>query len=99
MTVSTEQIANSLRLDNISAADTDMIQNYITAAGEYVRNAVDHTAPESDFEQFSQYDIAVAMLTEFWFENRGEISTASQELPYTVTSMIQQLRGRVTSAN
>ncbi|MFR6021169.1 MAG: head-tail connector protein, partial [Lactobacillaceae bacterium] len=44
----------------------------------------------------SQFDIAVAMLTEFWYQNRGAVTTASQEPPYSVVSMIQQLRGLFT---
>lgn len=91
MTVSVEQIQNSLRLP--SGTDADMIQNYITAAGDYVRNAVDSEAAAASFAEYSQFDIAVAMLTEFWYQNRGEIATASQEIPFTVVSMIQQLRG------
>lgn len=98
MTVSVDDIKNSLRLDDTDDAEVAMLQNYITAAGDYVRHAVDSTIDPKDYEQYSQYDIAVAMLVEFWYQNRGQIATASQEIPYTVISMIQQLRGSIISA-
>lgn len=95
MTVTTDDIKNSLRLD-IGTQDDKLITNYITAAQDYVRGAVDHNAKLDDLEKFSQYNIAVAMLTEFWYQNRGAVDTAATALPYSVTSMIQQLRGLYT---
>ena len=61
-----------------------------------VQNAVDSTAAIDELQAYSQFDIAVAMLTEFWYQNRGAVTTASQEPPYSVVSMIQQLRGLFT---
>ncbi|MCP9311335.1 head-tail connector protein [Lacticaseibacillus paracasei] len=91
MTVTTEDIKNSLRVQ--TDTDDTLIQNYITAAQDYVHNAVDSTAAIDKLQAYSQFDIAVAMLTEFWYQNRGAVTTASQEPPYSVVSMIQQLRG------
>lgn len=91
MTVTTDDIKNSLRVQ--TDTDDTLIQNYIKAAKDYVHNAVDSTADIAKMEEYSQFDIAVAMMTEFWYQNRGEVSTASQEPPYSVVSMIQQLRG------
>lgn len=96
MTVTTDAIKNSLRLES-GTQDDALITGYITAAQDYVRNAVDSTATTDQMEPYSQFDIAVAMLTEFWHQNRGEVDTASQELPFSVISMIQQLRGLFTS--
>lgn len=93
MTVTLEAIKNSLRLDT-DTADDGLINGYITAAQDYVHNAVDSAAAAEDMAKFSQYDIAVAMLVEFWYQNRGAVTTASQEIPYSVVSMIQQLRGK-----
>lgn len=91
MTVTTDNIKNSLRVQ--TDTDDTLIQNYITAAQDYVHNAVDSTADIAKLEEYSQFDVAVAMMTEFWYQNRGAVTTASQESPYSVVSMIQQLRG------
>lgn len=91
MTVTTEDIKNSLRVQ--TTTDDALISNYLTAAQDYVLNAVDSTATVDKLQVYSQFDIAVAMLTEFWYQSRGAVTTASQELPYSVVSMIQQLRG------
>lgn len=96
MTVTTDDIKNSLRLES-GTQDDALITGYIMAAQDYVRNAVDSTATTDQMEPYSQFDIAVAMLTEFWYQNRGEVDTASQEIPFSVISMIQQLRGLFTS--
>ena len=75
----------------------EILSNTKNSRPDYVRNAVDSTATTDQMEPYSQFDIAVAMLTEFWHQNRGEVDTASQELPFSVISMIQQLRGLFTS--
>ncbi|MGJ0736439.1 head-tail connector protein [Lacticaseibacillus rhamnosus] len=95
MTVTTNDIKNSLRVQ--TNTDDTLIQNYIKAAQDYVHNAVDSTAKIDALQTYSQFDIAVAMLTEFWYQNRGAVTTASQEPPYSVVSMIQQLRGLFTA--
>lgn len=93
MAVTVDQMNISLRLDDTDKADDEMMQRYIDAAGEYVRRAVDGTVAVDAFEQYSQYDIAVGMLTEFWYQIRGDFEHADTAIPYGVTSMIQQLRG------
>lgn len=92
MAVTVEQIKNSLRLQT-GDTDDELIKLYLDAASDYVRNAVDHDQGVDVMNKYSQYDIAVAMLTEFWYQNRGAVDTASAEIPYSVVSMIQQLRG------
>ncbi|WP_143443124.1 head-tail connector protein, partial [Lactiplantibacillus plantarum] len=41
---------------------------------------------------YKQYDFAVSLLTQFWYQNRV---TDMTKTPYQVVSMIQQLRGLV----
>ena len=68
MTVTTNDIKNSLRVQ--TNTDDSLISNYLTAAQDYVHNAVDSTAAIDELQAYSQFDIAVAMLTEFWYHSK-----------------------------
>ncbi|KRL05838.1 head-tail connector protein [Liquorilactobacillus oeni] len=88
MAVTPEDIKNSLRID--VTADDVMIQQYIDNAKAYVQEAVDS---DTDLTQYTQYDFAVSLLTQFWYQNRV---IDMQQTPYQVVSMIQQLRGLIS---
>ena len=66
-----------------------LIRDYLTNAKQYVQNAV---SADADLTKYQQYNFAVQMLAQFWYQNRG---VDMQKTPYQVTSMIQQLRGLV----
>lgn len=69
--------------------DDSLIADYLANAKAYVQNAVD---PNADLTKYHQYNWAVQMLAQFWFQNRA---IDMKQTPYQVISMIQQLRGLV----
>ena len=88
MAVTVDDIKLSLRID--VTEDDPMIQSYLDAAKDYVQTAV---SGSEDVSMYKQYDFAVSLLAQFWYENRV---TDMTKTPYQVISMIQQLRGLVT---
>ncbi|MCT3215877.1 phage gp6-like head-tail connector protein [Lactiplantibacillus plantarum] len=88
MAVTVDDIKLSLRID--VTEDDPMIQSYLDAARDYVQTAV---SKNEDLTIYKQYDFAVSLLTQFWYQNRV---TDMTKTPYQVVSMIQQLRGLVT---
>lgn len=88
MAVTVDDIKLSLRID--VTEDDKMIKNYLDAAEDYVQTAV---SKSEDLTMYKQYDFAVSLLVQFWYQNR---ITDMTNTPYQVVSMIQQLRGLVT---
>lgn len=86
-----EDIQNSLRLDG--QIDANLIQRYINTAENYVRNAVDSSVDLSVYRQFDEFNSAVALLTEFYYQTRGEATDSPSKRPFEVNSLIGQLRG------
>lgn len=90
MSVSLEDIKKALRIEHNE--DDTMLMAYLTTAGDYVLNAVDKSLKDVPaFIEDSRHDMAVSLLTQHWYMNRG-VDGASY-VPATVLSMIQQLRG------
>ena len=87
MAVTVDDIKLSLRID--VTEDDKMIKNYLDAAEDYVQTAV---SKSEDLTMYKQYDFAVSLLAQFWYQNR---ITDMTKTPYQVVSMIQQLRGLV----
>ncbi|MCG0620672.1 prophage P2b protein 19, head-to-tail joining [Lactiplantibacillus plantarum] len=87
MAVTVDNIKLSLRID--VTEDDPMIKSYLDAAKDYVQTAV---STNEDVSIYKQYDFAVSLLTQFWYQNRV---TDMTKTPYQVVSMIQQLRGLV----
>ncbi|MCT3248090.1 MULTISPECIES: head-tail connector protein [Lactobacillaceae] len=87
MAVTVDDIKLSLRID--VTEDDPMIKSYLEAAKDYVQTAV---STNEDVSMYKQYDFAVSLLTQFWYQNRV---TDMTKTPYQVVSMIQQLRGLV----
>lgn len=85
--VTIDDIKQSLRID--VTADDSLIQGYLDNAKQYIKDAVD---PDENLTQYPQYNFAVSMLVQFWYQNRD---TDMKDTPYQVRSMIQQLRGKV----
>ena len=69
--------------------EDELIKDYLANAKQYVQNAV---SIDADLTKYQQYEFAVQMLAQFWYQNRG---IDMQKTPYQVVSMIQQLRGLV----
>lgn len=84
-----DDIKTSLRIDVTD--DDSMIQSYIDNATAYVQNAVNPTA---DLTSYPQFKFAISLLTQFWYQNR---TTDMVKTPYQVVSMIQQLRGLIST--
>lgn len=89
--ITVPEIQNSLRLDG--SFDTDLIQRYINTAENYVKNAVDSTVDLSVYRQFDEFNSAVALLTEFYYQTRAEATDSPSKRPYEVTALILQLKG------
>lgn len=86
--ITPQDIKNSLRIEVTD--DDEMIQQYITTAEHYVQNAVSSVVNVDDLYTYQQFQFAVSLLTQFWYQNRD---IDMQNTPYQVRSMIQQLRG------
>lgn len=89
-TVAPSEIENFKRALYIDGDDEDsLIADYLANAKAYVQNAVD---PNADLTKYHQYNWAIQMLAQFWYQNRA---IDMKQTPYQVISMIQQLRGIV----
>lgn len=88
MAASDQEVTNFKQALYIDGNDDDaLIADYISAAKDYVQNAV---STQTDVSQRQQFKFAVQMLAQFWYQNRG---IDMKQTPYQVLSMIQQLRG------
>lgn len=90
MTVTLDNIKKAQRIDYTD--DDAMLQNMLDAATQYIIDAVDQDATAEQLGAFKQYDMAVSLLTQFWYTTRGD--TDVDHVPTAVTSLIQQLRGK-----
>lgn len=89
--ITVKEMQNSLRLDG--DIDADLIQRYINTAENYVKNAVDSTVDLSVYRNIEEFNSAVALLTEFYYQTRGEATDTPSKRPYEVTAIIEQLKG------
>lgn len=89
--ITVSEMQNSLRLD--SNIDVDLIQRYINTAENYVKNAVDSSIELSTYRQYDEFNSAVALLVEFYYQTRGEATDSPSKRPFEVTALIGQLRG------
>ena len=87
--INLETIKNALRIDGTQ--DDTLLQGYISAAKDYVANAITDSDEESEqLQSETKYKLAVILLVQFWYSNRA---TDMKQTPYQVRSLIQQLRG------
>lgn len=71
---------------NLDEVDIELV-NIMDAAKLYLKNAgVDER------ENDQEYNLAVKMLTDHWYNNRG-ITNKGYEIPYGFLSIVSQLRG------
>lgn len=89
--ITVQEMQNSLRLDG--DIDADLIQRYINTAENYVKNAVDSTVDLSVYRTIDEFNSAVALLTEFYYQTRAEATDTPSRRPYEVTAIIGQLKG------
>lgn len=83
-----EEVKNNLRVDYDS--DDIYIQMLIDASSMFILGAIElDTAPEDERFKTCQF-----MLVSLWYENRTPATSAlQQEVPFTILSLIWQLRG------
>lgn len=93
--VEIEDVKNSLRIDH--SLDDELIEQLIATAESYVIHAVDSQLDKENFEIYQQFNWAVSLLVQHWYVNQ-QISNA-EHIPFTVKSLIQQLRGSVWHAD
>lgn len=93
--VKVEDVKNSLRIDH--SLDDKLLEQLIATAESYVVHAVDRQLDKEYFNDYQQFNWAVSLLVQHWYVNQ-QISNA-EHIPFTVTSLIQQLRGSVWHAD
>jgi len=86
-----EDVKLSLRLDE--DWDDGLLQNYIDTAQEYVISAVDHNISVDEISKYKQFDFAVSLLAQYWYNTRNV--DVDKPVPTEVLAMIQQLRGKM----
>lgn len=87
--VTLQDIKNSLRITH--ELDDTMLQNYIDTAQDYIMSAVDHNVSIESFSKHKQFDFAINLLAQYWYNTRN--TDVDKQVPVEVTAMIQQLRG------
>ena len=84
-----EDLKNSLRIDH--NFDDGLLQQLLDTACQYVISAIDSHDEEKTIEKYKQFDWAVSLLTQHWYENRDTPNV--DRMPITVQALIQQMRG------
>ena len=87
--IEVSEVKNSLRIDH--DLDDKLIKLLIETAADYIISAIDSKADKGTIEKLHQFDWAVSLLTQHWYENRD--SANSERMPITVQALIQQMRG------
>jgi len=93
--VKVDDVKNSLRIDH--SMDDNLLEQLIATAESYVVHAVDSQLNKQDYEKYKQFDWAVSLLVQHWYINQQVANT--EHIPFTVTSLIQQLRGSAWHAD
>lgn len=85
-----EDIKNNLRIDYDE--DDAYLQMLLDAATMFISGAIEITPLPAD----SRVKVLQFMLVSLWYENRVVATSAlQQQVPFTITAMIQQLKGVV----
>lgn len=87
--VNVQDLKNSLRITH--TLDDDLLQRYLDTATAYVTNAVNSNVDNEEYSKYKQFDFAVSLLAQYWYNNRG--IELKKQIPIEVLAMIQQLRG------
>lgn len=79
-----EEVKKYLRIDY--DGEDDEIQDFIAAAEEYLYNAGVKKPENSPL-----YNLAVKILVSNWYSNRIPIGTVTQDMKYSLSSILLQL--------
>lgn len=90
ITATLASVKLSLRIDH--NYDDELITVLLETAKSYLKDAIDSNAAEGTIEGYQQYDWAVSLLTQHWYEGRFE--TPKEHIPTTVQALLQQMRGK-----
>ncbi|MER3120801.1 head-tail connector protein [Bacillus altitudinis] len=85
MSIDLEKVKHFLRVDGDE--DDVLIEELIASAAEYLENAGVKEAQE----QSALYGLAVKLLVQEWFDNRG-VNPVSHKLYFSLQSIILQLK-------
>lgn len=88
-----EEVKNNLRLDH--DYDDGYLNGLISASDYFIIGAVGTISDENLDER---YNVLQFMLVSLWYENRVPATSAlQQQVPFTISAMIHQLRGDAIS--
>ncbi|MGM0214281.1 head-tail connector protein [Enterococcus sp. AZ109] len=87
--IEVSDVKNSLRIDH--NLDDTLIDLLIETAADYIISAIDAKAERENIEKYQQFNWAVSLLTQHWYEKRDTAN--SDRMPVTVQALIQQMRG------
>jgi len=90
--VNLKDLKNSLRVTH--ELDDTLLQNYIDTAQDYIVNAVNNNVSIDEFQKYKQFDFAVSLLAQYWYNTRN--TDTDKQIPTEVLAMLQQLRGAIT---
>lgn len=79
----------SLRIDH--SYDDEILLALIDTAKQYIVSAIDSDDTQGIIPSYKQFDWAVSLLVQHWYEYRLE--TPKEHIPTTVQALIQQMRG------
>lgn len=85
-----ENIKLALRLDH--DYDNEILTVLIETAQEYIINAIDSTDTQGTIQAYKQFDWAVSLLVQHWYE--GRLDAPKEHIPTTVQALLQQMRGK-----
>jgi len=92
MAITVKVIQDSLRLPENT--DNELIQRYIDTSEEYVQNAVDTDVSLETYRKTDLFNTAVALMTEYLYQSRSEVSDSPSKPPLEVAALIVQLSGK-----
>jgi uncharacterized phage protein (predicted DNA packaging) len=87
--VTLESVKKSLRINH--DLDDQLLQDYIETASAYVIGTIDSRLTDDDLKDEKRYNLAVALLAQFWYNSRGDEN--APWIPNAVLTLIQQMRG------
>lgn len=84
-----EEVKNNLRIDIDD--DNAYLTGLIEASKMYILGSIE---PRAGIENDSRFSVLQFMIIALWYENRVPATSAyQQQVPFTITAMIHQLRG------
>ena len=90
VTATLDSVKLSLRIDH--NFDDELLLTLLETAKSYLKDAIDGDVSVSIVEGYKQFDWAVSLLTQHWYE--GRFDTPKEHIPTTVQALLQQMRGK-----